>query len=439
MRTGSLFSGYGGLDLAVNDYFDADTAWVVENDPAPAAILAHHWPDTPNHGDVSQIDWDSLEPVDILTGGFPCQDVSAAGRRAGLTDGTRSGLWAHMAAAVGALRPAWVVIENVRGLHSARAHRPMESDPNGVGDSESRPVLRAAGAVLGDLADLGYDAQWITVAAADIGACHRRERVFIVAHAADPERQRRQRRQATQPGNPRPGHPSGQPHRSASPAADAPGDRRQQGRPEPAWLLGRSDAAQRRLLPTPGAADGAGGHLNSGTHQATLPGTVRDLLPTPLGRDHRGHSAAGRQGGAGLLNTVERLLPTPGAADVTGGGANPASRLAAGHHLQLIDAVLDDTIDGGQWGPYQAAIRRAEQACGRPAPEPTEPNRNGNPRLSARFAEWMQMLPAGWVTDPALGLSRADQLKAIGNGVCPPQAYRSLALLVPIAATVRGA
>lgn len=82
----------------------------------------------------------------------------------------------------------------------------------------------------------------------------------------------------------------------------------------------------------------------------------------------------------------------------------------------------------------EAAIRRQERATGgRPAPNPTEPNRNGKPRLSAEFASWMMMLPAGWVTDPAIGLSRNDQLKAIGNGVCPPQAYHAIRQLLAIA------
>jgi len=85
-----------------------------------------------------------------------------------------------------------------------------------------------------------------------------------------------------------------------------------------------------------------------------------------------------------------------------------------------------------QWGDYESAIRRAEAATGRPAPSPIEPNRNGNPRLSARFVEWMMMLPDGWITNPAIGLTRNEQLKAGGNGVVPPQAYAALSMLVPI-------
>ena len=109
----------GGLDLAACAAFGGTTAWFVEFDAAPSRILAHHWPHVPNLGDVTAVDWSQVEPVDVLTGGFPCQDVSAAGRRAGLSDGTRSGLWSHMAEAINQIRPSWVVIENVKVLLSA--------------------------------------------------------------------------------------------------------------------------------------------------------------------------------------------------------------------------------------------------------------------------------------------------------------------------------
>ncbi|WP_240606907.1 DNA cytosine methyltransferase [Microbacterium sp. Gd 4-13] len=133
LRVGSLFSGYGGLDLAVEQVFDARTVWFSEiNDPV-ARVFAHHWPDAPNLGDITTIDWSTVEPVDVLCGGFPCQDVSTVGKRAGLAPGTRSGLWAHMATAIEALQPEWVVIENVRGLLSAPAIRPRP-----IGDDDER-------------------------------------------------------------------------------------------------------------------------------------------------------------------------------------------------------------------------------------------------------------------------------------------------------------
>lgn len=129
LRVGSLFSGYGGLDLAVEYALDAETIWFSENNEHVSRIFAHHWPDAPNLGDITTINWNDVPTVDVLCGGFPCQDVSTVGKRAGLAPGTRSGLWSHMAEAIDALQPQLVVIENVRGLLSSPAVRaPLEGD-----------------------------------------------------------------------------------------------------------------------------------------------------------------------------------------------------------------------------------------------------------------------------------------------------------------------
>lgn len=205
LRLGSLFSGYGGLDLAIEHVWGAETVWFSEINEPVAGVFSHHWPETPNLGDITTIDWSTVPPVDVLAGGFPCQDVSIVGQRAGLASGTRSGLWSHMAEAINALQPRFVVIENVRGLLSSTATRPsmqgdhdadrnpldatpddatlryLEPEEWGLGDEATRP-LRAAGAVLGDLADLGMDARWIGLPASAIGAPHHRYRIFITAH-----------------------------------------------------------------------------------------------------------------------------------------------------------------------------------------------------------------------------------------------------------------
>lgn len=183
MRIGSLFSGVGGLDMAVEHVFGGTVAWHSEMDKDASAVLAHRFPDVPNLGDITQVDWNAVEPVDVICGGFPCQDLSAAGKRAGIKEGTRSGLWSHFATAIDTIRPSYVVIENVRGILSAKAHRNVEhEDPTvGEGDDAERPVLRALGAVCGDLSDIGYGARWTTLAASAVGAPHRRERVFILA------------------------------------------------------------------------------------------------------------------------------------------------------------------------------------------------------------------------------------------------------------------
>lgn len=183
MRVGSLFSGYGGLDLAVESVTGATPAWFVEWEKAPSQILEKRFPGVPNYGDITKVDFAEVEPVQILTGGFPCQDLSLAGKRAGLKDGTRSGLWSEFHRAIETMRPELVVIENVRGILSATAHSDMESCAWCMGESgDGEPALRALGAVLGDLADIGYDAKWTGIRAADAGAPHNRYRVFIIAY-----------------------------------------------------------------------------------------------------------------------------------------------------------------------------------------------------------------------------------------------------------------
>src|SRR4029453_4898296 len=189
LTVGELFAGYGGLGRAVEQVFDAELRWFSEYEPAPAAIMHHHWPAVPNLGDVTQVDWAAGEPLDIISGGSPCQDLSTAGRRKGMAEGTRSNLWAEMREAIAVMRPRYVVWENVRGAYSAKAVSDMEFCPGCVGDSgDGKPALRALGRVLGDLAALGYDCQWRGVRASDVGAPHARFRVFVLAAAGDAAR-----------------------------------------------------------------------------------------------------------------------------------------------------------------------------------------------------------------------------------------------------------
>lgn len=413
LKVGSLFSGYGGLDLAVCEVFGANMAWHAETEPGPAAILAAHWPDVPNLGDITAVDWSQVEPIDVLTGGFPCQDISAAGRQAGMGTGTRSGLWSHMCEAISILRPRYVVIENVRALLSTKANRnegtgPLESAADAVGDRSDGPTLRALGAVLGDLADIGYDARWTTLRASAVGTPHHRARVFLLATPSDAESGRRDH-----------GAPANV--WATDREVDTPGDDR--------------DIAAVRSSAVPADPDGVGWGEGpqqpvAGTQEVAA--TVGDLgalprdrrtddvlvLPTPRTTDSHGPGHHG-QGGPDLRTAIS-YLPTPNAADGNGGRYN-----ATGHQSSLPGTAREV----GNWGKYAPAIHRWESLT-RPAPAPTEPNRNGKPRLNAAFVEWMMGLPAGWVTDPAIGISRADQLKAIGNGVCPPQAVAALRSLL---------
>lgn len=163
MKLGSLCSGYGGLDMAVADVLGpVEVSWFSEIEPRAASVFAHHHPGVPNLGDLTAIT--DPPPVDIVTGGFPCQPVSSAGKRAGIDD--ERWLFDDIADLLGRMdpRPRLLVFENVRGLLSA----------NG-GD--------AMGRVVHGLARLGYVGSWRLIRASTVGACHQRARVFIVAHS----------------------------------------------------------------------------------------------------------------------------------------------------------------------------------------------------------------------------------------------------------------
>ncbi len=162
LTIGSLFSGIGGLDLGL-ERAGMEVKWQVENDEYCQRVLAKHWPNVKRYGDVRDCGSDNLEHVDLICGGFPCQPVSCAGQRKGTDD--ERWLWPEFARIIRELRPRWVLAENVPGLLSIDAGRIF-------------------GTVLRDLAACGYDAEWDCIPAAAVGAPHRRDRVFILAHAA---------------------------------------------------------------------------------------------------------------------------------------------------------------------------------------------------------------------------------------------------------------
>lgn len=155
---GSLFSGIGGIELGLERTGGFETRWFVEREPYCQEVLRRHWPGKPIYDDIAAIDWGFVGPVDVLTGGFPCQDISNAGKREGIT-GERSGLWKEYLRAIRALQPGYVIVENVSAL-----------------------LDRGMGVVLGDLASCGYDCEWDCIPAQAVGAPHRRDRVFIVAY-----------------------------------------------------------------------------------------------------------------------------------------------------------------------------------------------------------------------------------------------------------------
>lgn len=156
IKIGSLCTGYGGLDLAVEAHFQAETVWCAEFDKYASQVIKAHF-DMPNYGDIKAINWAEVEPIDILTAGYPCQPFSHAGYRKG-TDDARH-IFPYILEAISILRPSWVILENVRG------HLTL-----GLKD------------VLQGLAEQGYDAKWQIVRASDVGAPHQRARLFIIAY-----------------------------------------------------------------------------------------------------------------------------------------------------------------------------------------------------------------------------------------------------------------
>lgn len=160
LRIGSMFAGYSGLEMGVMQVLDAKPAWFAEIDEAPARILHHHYPHVPNLGDVTKVDWGSVEPIDILTAGYPCQPFSQAGHRKGTNDERH--LWPYVYKAIKHLRPRAAFFENVRGHLT-------------LGLAE----------VLEDLASIGWNAGWACVRASEVGAPHHRERLFILATNPD--------------------------------------------------------------------------------------------------------------------------------------------------------------------------------------------------------------------------------------------------------------
>ncbi len=165
-----LFSGIGGFSLGLERSGFFETVAFCEIEEFPRRVLAKHWPEVPCYEDVRELTAERLAAdgitVDAICGGFPCQDISIAGKRAGIGEGTRSGLWSEIVRLASELRPQFIIVENVANLLS--------------GPSEQRGGW--FGRILGDLAECGYDAEWENIPASALGAPHRRERVWIIAY-----------------------------------------------------------------------------------------------------------------------------------------------------------------------------------------------------------------------------------------------------------------
>lgn len=412
---GSLFAGYGGLDLAVKDAIPgARTVWVAEYEPpskatpkptqAAARILAHRFPGVPNLGDITAVDWAAVEPVDIILGGFPCTDVSLAGARAGLTADTRSGLWLQMAQAVAILRPGLVVIENVRGLLSATADSDVEPCPWCLGEAgDGEPALRALGAVLADLAELGYDAAWVGLRAADVGAPHGRFRVFILAWPADPDSIGRR------------------PDLDDVPAGDAEDDGRARpglARAGRAGSADRGDVGPRAAQDAHGTAGGergiaALGQEASGRAWADAGGSDRARAHAAGYAD--GEGLEGRRPGGRADERPARSAGVGSAADAQGDGRDEgrpeSARLGRRPHAALggAAAAADADSDAGrvesepQPGRGRAAVARSSAT-----PDPGRDGREGDAERDERAAPGARNITRGrrrW-TCSGLGIVR---------------------------------
>lgn len=374
MRIGSLFTGYGGLDMAVQQTLGGEVAWYSEIEPAACKVLAAHYPGVPNLGDITAVDWATVPPVDILTGGYPCQPFSHAGQRKGKNDERH--LWPYVCAAIDALRPSLVVPENVRG------HLTL-----GFGD------------VLADLSRVGYDATWGVVRASDAGAPHGRARIFIAAY---------------------PDSTGLEGHSGAAGAAST----------------GRHRHPESSPVGPPADADSIG-HERAGEARHGWTGPEDDRQ-SAADADRDGHGRELHARGVGSLEGSEEGDPSErqrarresdsgsdiAPADAEGGrrGAGQGSAAASGGHE--FSGIGDSR--GMDWGKYEPAIRRWERLT-RPAPDPTIPGANGRPRLSPRFVEWLMGLDDGHITGH--GLRPAQELKMLGNGVVPQQAALALQML----------
>ncbi len=311
MKIGSLCSGYGGLDMAVEAYYNAETVWMCDIDKYASIVIKERW-GLPNLGDLKSVDWAAIEPIDILTAGYPCQPFSTAGQRKGLEDERH--IWPYIKEIIGTLQPKQVILENVRGHLT-------------LGFKE----------VLKDLTQIGYDAKWAIVRASDVGAPHRRERLFVIA------------------GN---------------------------------SYNGVDGSFQRISQEQFAESTGTSGNVEQ-LFISSQPSNSNGER-----RKFRGDRTTGNQG--------ESQSQSCGSGSIT--------------------THSDGDEQQRNWKTPQLGSRynSRDQMRLQSPPNPLDINN----KLNAKFVEYMMGLPVGWVTD--LDISRSQQLKLLGNGVVPQQAYYAI-------------
>lgn len=311
MKIGSLCSGYGGLDMAVEAFYGAETAFMCDIDKYASIVIKERW-GVPNLGDMKQVNWSNVEPVDILTAGYPCQPFSTAGQRKGSKDERH--LWPYIKEIISHLQPSRVILENVRGHLT-------------LGFKE----------VLKDLTEIGYDARWAIVRASDVGAPHQRARLFLIAYPNSQTHNQSRRTNRTI-------------SESSSEVING-SDRNEHRRRVEDLQRTNTDSLRCDVGPQ-------GTQRNQGESQSESP---------ELGQD---------------------------AANAT------SQRFQGSINKRDIYAQCSDI-----WN--------------REIPNPLAED-----KLNPKFVEYMMGLPEGWVTD--LDISRSQQLKLLGNGVVPQQAYYAI-------------
>jgi len=351
LKIGSLCTGYGGLDMAVEAYYEAETVWVSEFDKYASKVIEARI-NKPNLGNLKVINWAELEPIDILTAGYPCQPFSHAGLRKGVEDERH--LWPYIKTAISTLRPSYVILENVRGHF-------------GLGFRE----------VLGDFASIGYDVRWTLIRASDVGAPHRRERLFILAY----------------------------PNSTRWPRTKSCDVQTQQ-----PWDSGNNS---NEYTNTDGQRCNLGQNYGNeveyqGQSQLIASGLVETITTYTDGN----------------TRTQPRRASGELRAESTGLQRGQNKGQAGGESRGSAEAI-SDTDDGRGVRTMPRLSQRYDPRSSMHLQEIPSPLDQG--KLNVKFVEYMMGLPNGWVTD--IDLPRAQMLKILGNGVVPQQAYRALELL----------
>ena len=284
LKHGSFCTGYGGLDMAVEHFYDAETVWHSEIDKHCSQLLEKHGYEN-NLGDLTEINWDDVEPVDIMSAGFPCQPFSVAGQRKGNDDERAIFQW--IADGISVLRPSVVVLENVAGI-----------------------LTLGGTSVIGALTEIGYDAKWGLVRAADVGACHSRKRWFCIAKNSHIVRG--QKRATTQ-------------------------IRKQ----------GNSERPRGKVR---------------------FNGSTSSPVPNTSSERHGTGQNTGRMGSLGEKSGATRRQPFSRTANVT----DPNDAQSQRHGVSTLPKKQNGRFSNGHFGKYEPAIRRWEQTLGRTAPVPVD-------------------------------------------------------------------